>query len=44
MTASGLVVINPPWTLPEAAAAGLSWLASTLLASGPRVAGWLVPA
>ena len=43
MTAAGVVVINPPWTLPEAAATGLPWLAAALGAAGPVVAAWLVP-
>ena len=43
MTGFGLVVINPPWTLPQAAATGLPWLARTLDADGPWRCGWLVP-
>jgi 23S rRNA (adenine2030-N6)-methyltransferase len=43
MTGCGLVVVNPPWTLPEAAAAGLPWLARQLDAQGPVTAEWLVP-
>ncbi|MFO1068747.1 MAG: 23S rRNA (adenine(2030)-N(6))-methyltransferase RlmJ [Geminicoccaceae bacterium] len=43
MTASGVVVINPPWTMPATAPAGLAWLARALEAKGPSVAGWLVP-
>lgn len=43
MTAAGVVVINPPWTLPEAAATGLPWLAGALGAAGLVVAAWLVP-
>jgi 23S rRNA (adenine2030-N6)-methyltransferase len=43
MTGSGLVVVNPPWTLPAAAALGLPWLAACLGAEGPVTAGWLVP-
>jgi 23S rRNA (adenine2030-N6)-methyltransferase len=35
MTGSGLIVVNPPWTLQAAAAAALPWLARTLGASGP---------
>lgn len=34
MTASGLVVINPPWGLEQAARAGLSWLAERLGVTG----------
>ena len=43
MTASGVVVINPPWTLPAAAPAGLDWLARALDARGSSASGWLVP-
>ena len=44
MTGCGLVVINPPWTLPDAAATGLPWLAAALGATGPcRLAEWLTP-
>lgn len=43
MTAAGVVVINPPWTLPEVAATGLPWLAGALGAAGPVLAEWLVP-
>jgi 23S rRNA (adenine2030-N6)-methyltransferase len=43
MTGCGLVVVNPPWTLPEAAAEGLPWLARQLDAKGPVTAEWLVP-
>lgn len=42
MTASGLIVINPPWTLPEAVGAALPWLAAHLGAGGPVGADWLV--
>ncbi|SNB61653.1 23S rRNA (adenine2030-N6)-methyltransferase [Arboricoccus pini] len=42
MTASGMVVVNPPYTLPEAAESGLEWLATHLGAGGPRLAEWLV--
>lgn len=44
MTGSGLVLINPPWTLPAALDAGLPWLADRLGATGPIEHGWLVPA
>lgn len=44
MTGSGMVIVNPPWTLPETVAAGLPWLARRLGAEGPSVAEWLVPA
>jgi 23S rRNA (adenine2030-N6)-methyltransferase len=43
LTGSGLVAVNPPWTLPAAAEAALPWLAERLGASGPLVAEWLVP-
>jgi 23S rRNA (adenine2030-N6)-methyltransferase len=43
MTGCGLVVINPPWTLPEAVAVGLPWLAGALGATGPTTMGWLAP-
>jgi len=43
MTGSGLVVINPPWTLPAAAAAGLPWLARALGATGRWSCDWLAP-
>lgn len=38
LTGAGVVVINPPWTLPDAAAEGLPWLARVLEAEG----GWRV--
>jgi 23S rRNA (adenine2030-N6)-methyltransferase len=44
LTGSGLVVVNPPYTLPDAAAEGLPWLAERLGATGPVTAGWLVAA
>lgn len=43
MTASGVLVVNPPFTLPGAAGAALPWLAERLGAHGPAVAEWLVP-
>lgn len=43
MTGSGLFVVNPPFTLPDAAGEGLSWLATALNASGPVTSGWLIP-
>lgn len=43
MTGSGLIVINPPWTLPALVEAGLPWLTARLGAEGPVEAGWLVP-
>jgi 23S rRNA (adenine2030-N6)-methyltransferase len=43
MTGCGLVVVNPPWTLPAAATEGLPWLARQLDAKGPVTAEWLVP-
>lgn len=41
MTGCGLVLINPPWTFPQAVAEGLPWLAERLGATGPVTAGWL---
>jgi 23S rRNA (adenine2030-N6)-methyltransferase len=43
LTGSGLVVVNPPWTLPAAVEEGLPWLAERLGATGPMAAEWLVP-
>ncbi|MGE0666791.1 MAG: 23S rRNA (adenine(2030)-N(6))-methyltransferase RlmJ [Sphingomonadales bacterium] len=43
MTGSGLFIVNPPYTLPEAATAALPWLAEVLGAEGPTSAGWLLP-
>ena len=43
LTGSGLVVVNPPWTLPEAVEQGLPWLAERLGATGLLTAEWLVP-
>ena len=43
MTAAGMVVVNPPWTLEQAAADALPWLAHTLAAEGPVSVGWLAP-
>jgi 23S rRNA (adenine2030-N6)-methyltransferase len=43
LTGAGLVVVNPPWTLPAAAADGVPWLARAMGAEGPALAGWLVP-
>jgi len=43
MTASGVLVVNPPFTLPAAAAEALPWLVDRLDARGPTVAEWLVP-
>lgn len=42
MTGSGLFIVNPPFTLPEAAAEGLPWLAEALGAKGPAKSGWLI--
>lgn len=42
MTGSGLLVVNPPFTLPEAAEAALPWLAGALDARGPVSAEWLI--
>jgi len=44
MTGSGLLVVNPPWILPDEAARALPWLADRLRAEGPCRAGWLAPA
>jgi len=41
LTGSGLLIVNPPFTLPEAAAAALPWLGQTLGATGPLRADWL---
>ncbi|MEO1310976.1 MAG: 23S rRNA (adenine(2030)-N(6))-methyltransferase RlmJ [Pseudomonadota bacterium] len=43
MTGSGLYVVNPPYTLPEAIDRAMRWLADALDAGGPTYAGWLVP-
>ena len=43
MTGTGLIVVNPPWTLPQAAAAGLPWLADALGAELPPSVEWLIP-
>jgi 23S rRNA (adenine2030-N6)-methyltransferase len=43
MTGSGLFIVNPPFTLPDAAGEALPWLAETLGATGPVTAGWLIP-
>jgi 23S rRNA (adenine2030-N6)-methyltransferase len=43
MTGSGLLLVNPPWTLPALVEAGLPWLKERLAAEGPCEAGWLVP-
>lgn len=43
MTGSGLIVVNPPWTLPKVAPAGLDWLSVQLAAAGPHRSEWLVP-
>lgn len=43
MSGSGLWVVNPPYTLPEAAETALPWLAEALGARGPSRAGWLAP-
>ncbi len=42
MTGSGLIVVNPPWRLPEVGPDGLAWLAARLGAEGPVACGWLV--
>jgi 23S rRNA (adenine2030-N6)-methyltransferase len=43
MTASGIVVINPPFTLPGACDEALPWLADALGATGVQKSGWIVP-
>ncbi len=43
MTGSGLIAVNPPWTLEAAARDGLVWLSKTLDAGGPSRVEWLVP-
>ena len=43
MTGAGMLVINPPWTLPDAAQAGLPWLARLLDAGDRWQVGWNVP-
>jgi 23S rRNA (adenine2030-N6)-methyltransferase len=43
LTGSGLIVVNPPWTLLNEAPPGIAWLATTLQATGPFEAGWLTP-
>jgi 23S rRNA A2030 N6-methylase RlmJ len=43
MTGCGMVAINPPWTLAEAADAALPWLAQALGTSGPSKVDWLTP-
>lgn len=42
MTASGVIVVNPPWTLPDLADEAVSWLASTLGEGARGEALWLV--
>lgn len=43
MTGSGLVVVNPPFTLPALVEEGLPRLAAILGATGPVASSWLVP-
>lgn len=43
MTASGMLIVNAPFTLPGATESALPWLAERLGARGPAVAEWLVP-
>jgi 23S rRNA A2030 N6-methylase RlmJ len=43
MTASGLLVVNPPYTLPPVAEVALPWLAERMEARGPMTMEWLVP-
>lgn len=42
MTGAGMLVVNPPWTLPAAVEQALPWLARRLAATGPASAGWLI--
>ncbi|MFO1035606.1 MAG: 23S rRNA (adenine(2030)-N(6))-methyltransferase RlmJ [Geminicoccaceae bacterium] len=42
MTASGVLVVNPPWTLAAEAHDGLPWLVERLGAEAGFTAGWLV--
>ncbi len=44
MTGSGLVVINPPYTLEPAAREGLAWLSSVFEGTGPWRVAWLTAA
>jgi 23S rRNA (adenine2030-N6)-methyltransferase len=43
MTGAGMLVINPPWNLPETAQAGLPWLARLLDAGDRWQLDWNVP-
>jgi len=43
LTGSQMLVVNPPWTLPDLASVALPWLVTALGARGPAGAGWLVP-
>ncbi len=43
MTGSGVVLINPPYTLAAAAPEGLAWLERALATRGLSKAEWLVP-
>ena len=43
MTGAGMLVVNPPWTLPETAQAGLPWLARLLDAGDRWQVTWNVP-
>ena len=43
MTGSGLLVINPPWTLEVDGRTALRWLATVLGGRGEQVVRWLVP-
>ena len=43
MTGAGLIVVNPPWTLADAAGKGLPWLAAALGANTPPRVDWLIP-
>jgi 23S rRNA (adenine2030-N6)-methyltransferase len=43
MTGSGLVIVNPPWTLAAAGETGLARLAARLGTEGPLACHWLVP-
>ena len=43
MTGCGVIAINPPWTLADAAGAALPWLARVLAAEGSARVAWLTP-
>jgi 23S rRNA (adenine2030-N6)-methyltransferase len=43
MTGAGMLVVNPPWTLADAAMLGLPWLARVLDASDRWQVAWNTP-